>query len=154
MTEENQNSLLKAKKIKENKYQEYLDARKAFNDLCSKSIKDLYCGKYIKWTESYTENSPHYMYVYSIWNSSDEKIYFEGVYFHCVISEYADYTWFDWTQFSQRDFNLYDFNDETGEYNSNSGKMSIISREEFFEAFHEATEKMIKEHQEFEYEIK
>lgn len=144
-----------AKKQIDIKSEELQQIRKVYSDMCVDVYRKNYLGKFIKWYEI-SNSEMNYMYVYNIWDGRENNIYFEGVYFKFVFSEYADCTFADWTQFHQHSFSLSDFNEDTGEfrqdYITKKPRMVIISREEFMETFNTNVQKMIKEHEEFEYE--
>ena len=147
------------KKISDDKYAQYVKARKAYNDAICNKFVDKYKGKYIRFRHT-SGDVPCYMYVYNIWNSVDDSgpfkvpiLYFEGVYFTGCISEYVDSKYFSWDKFIQEKFNLHDFDDVTLEYRSASNELliEIITKEEYFAEFHALIEKVVKEHTEFEY---
>lgn len=147
------------KKIADDKYDEYREARQAYdNSLCEKFIEK-YKGQFICFRQSLNA-IPQYIYVYNIWNTTDDNgifnrpvLIFEGVHFCGSISEYIDSTYFNWDQFQQLKLNLHDFDENTLEYKgcSKDNLMQIISREEYFKAFHSILNKVITEQEKFEY---
>lgn len=147
------------KKIADNKYDEYREARKAYDDsLCEKFIEK-YKGQFICFRQS-PSAIPQYIYVYNIWNTTDDNeifnrpvLIFEGVHFCGNISEYLDSTYFNWDQFQQLKLNLHDFDETTLEYHSANGKnlMKIITKEEYFKEFNDIITKVITEQKTFEF---
>ena len=147
------------KKISDDKYAQYAEARKAYNDAICTTLVETYKGQYICLRHT-SGDVPCYMYVYNVWNSVDASgpfkvpiSYFEGVYLSGCISKYVDSTYFSWDKFIQEKFNLHDFDDVTLEYRSASNELliEIITKEEYFAEFHALIKKVVKEHTEFEY---
>ena len=87
------------KKIKDDAWEAFVNARNEYNEAMSKKYKEKYEGKFIRWTDISDTEEYKYMYVINIWNSVDSDgpikvpiLYFEGVYFTGCISEYIDST--------------------------------------------------------------
>ena len=152
LTDELRKEIETAEKKANKIYHKYLGQRKIVNSLKCKELKNKYLGKYVKyWTGSGEFDSKYdrysYMYIYNIWatGGDEEEVYFEGAGFNYEFSEYMDGTFMYWSLFIQEKYRLYDLLEGTTYH------IEIIDKDEFMDAFFSGTNKMIDEHNEFDY---
>ena len=148
----NQDKIEQAYKEKEKLYRKYEVARQKYNDLKIQEYKDKWLGQFITIDDEPNSDDSHkdicYMFVNNVWySSSNDNVYIEGIGFSGIYTEYRDDTYFGWSQFVQRKIS-YDWLD-----NDKLIKINVIDEKTYNDAFYMLVDKMMKEHQEYEYTI-
>lgn len=132
-------------------YDKIAEQKEIINNLKLKEVKEKLLGKYVRVVGSvddYPDSKieAEYMFVTNIWCNANE-VYVEGYSFSYEFYEYRDCSGFYWNPFRQLKYNLYNFLEDDKLKN-----FIIVDKDAFMDAFFYATNQMIDETNETDYE--